>query len=160
MSAEKAGAPKRDLGQNNGSHDSLTHVGSSASTNSREHGEKAKGGAPTSGGLMDKKVTAYLQNPLADKSDDEIRETVDDYVQRTGLHDIKELLMKGAFIAQDRDNFERLAILDETDKAQLRRERTHKWDQTKTLYWTTFMCSMGSSHIFRFTSTHSSRRSI
>ncbi|BGP41910.1 hypothetical protein JCM10449v2_005905 [Rhodotorula kratochvilovae] len=89
-----------------------------------------------------KRIDALLSNPLAGKSEQELRAGVDEWVERTGLHDIRELLYKAALVAQDRDNFEHLAALDEADKEVLRMEKSHPFRQTRTLYWTVFMCSM------------------
>ncbi|GAA5853689.1 hypothetical protein JCM3766R1_000591 [Sporobolomyces carnicolor] len=110
------------------SSNSLTHVGSS-SAGSTQLDEK-------------KKQTKKLVNPLYGKSEEELMEDVDEFVEKTGLHDIHDLLRKAALVAQDKSNFDRLSQLDEEEKRFLREETTHKWRQTKTLYWQVFMCSM------------------
>lgn len=67
-------------------------------------------------------------------SEDDLMRDVDEFVEKTGLHDIHDLLKKAALVAQDRSNFDRLPQLDEEEKRFLREEKTHKWRQTKTLY--------------------------
>ncbi|GAA5855034.1 hypothetical protein JCM9279_005730 [Rhodotorula babjevae] len=89
-----------------------------------------------------KEVDALLSNPLAGKTDDELRRDVDEWVVRTGLEDERELLFKAALVGRDRDNFEQLSALTEEDKDILRNEKLHPYRQPKTLYWTVFMCSM------------------
>ncbi|GAA6050068.1 hypothetical protein NBRC10513_001374 [Rhodotorula toruloides] len=90
-----------------------------------------------------KRENQLLANPLMNKSESELCRGVDEFVERTGMTDIRELLYRAALVAQDRHNFERLHQLSEEEKVFLREEKTHKWRQTKTLYWQIFMCSMG-----------------
>ncbi|BGP33902.1 hypothetical protein JCM10296v2_005710 [Rhodotorula toruloides] len=98
----------------------------------------------SAGGMEDrKKENQLLANPLMNKSESELCRDVDEFVERTGMTDIRELLYRAALVAQDRHNFERLHQLSEEEKIFLREEKTHKWRQTKTLYWQIFMCSMG-----------------
>ncbi|GAA5934970.1 hypothetical protein JCM10213_007911 [Rhodosporidiobolus nylandii] len=87
---------------------------------------------------------ALLSNPLINKSEGDLFRDVDDFVERNpGLADIRELLYKAALVAQDRDNFERLPQLSEEEKQVLREEKTHRFRQSKMLYYQIFMCSMG-----------------
>ncbi|GJN92908.1 hypothetical protein Rhopal_005949-T1 [Rhodotorula paludigena] len=113
--------PKRQL-----SHGSDTVVGS----NSDSATEKQK------------RQDALMSNPLGNKSEEEIHRDVVEWTERTGLTDVRDLMFKAALVAQDRDNFERLSQLTEEDKEILRHEKAHPFAQTKTLYWTVFMCSM------------------
>ncbi|CEQ40022.1 SPOSA6832_01603 [Sporobolomyces salmonicolor] len=89
-----------------------------------------------------KQQNAKLANPLYDMTEEELYRDVESFVERTGLRDIQDLLRKAALVAQDRNNFERLPQLDEEEKQYLREETTHKWRQTKMLYYQVFMCSM------------------
>ena len=68
------------------------------------------------------------------KSEDELMEDVDAFVEKNDLHDIHDLLKKAALVAQDKSNFDRLPQLNEEERRFLREEKTHKWRQTKTLY--------------------------
>ncbi|GAA5967327.1 hypothetical protein JCM3765_005602 [Sporobolomyces pararoseus] len=110
------------------SSNSLTHVDSS-SAGSTELDEK-------------KKQNKKLVNPLYGKSEDELMQDVAAFVEKTDLHDIHDLLKKAALVAQDKSNFDRLPQLNDEERRFLREEKTHKWRQTKTLYWQVFMCSM------------------
>ncbi|GAA6019822.1 hypothetical protein JCM11491_000284 [Sporobolomyces phaffii] len=109
------------------------------SSNSLTHVDSSSAGSETRG--QKKSQNAKLVNPLADKSEEELMRDVEDYVERTGLHDIHDLLKKAALVAQDRSNFDRLPQLSEEEKRVLREEKTHKWRQTKTLYMQVVMCS-------------------
>ncbi|GAA5874477.1 hypothetical protein JCM8547_007372 [Rhodosporidiobolus lusitaniae] len=90
-----------------------------------------------------KSQSALLSNPLSGKDDDDLRRDVDDFMERhqldAGMHD---LLIKAAFVARDRDNFEHVALLNEDEKQVLREEHTHRFRQSKMLYYQVFMCSM------------------
>lgn len=57
------------------------------------------------------------------KSEDELRRDVDEFVDRTGMTEIRELLYRAALVAQDRSNFERLDQLSEEEKVFLREEK-------------------------------------
>jgi hypothetical protein len=41
--------------------------------------------------------------------------------------------------------FESLTQLSDQDKAELRREQTHRWDQPKTLYYLVVLCSLAAA---------------
>lgn len=60
------------------------------------------------------------------------------------MEDTLTLLRKGALIAQNHD-FESIPELDEEDLEALRYEREHKWRQTKGLYMTIVLCSIGAA---------------
>ncbi|GAA5905297.1 hypothetical protein JCM5296_001435 [Sporobolomyces johnsonii] len=89
-----------------------------------------------------KKQNAKLANPLYDMTEEELYRDVEHFVERTGLRDIQDVLKKAALVAQDRNNFERLPQLDEEEKQYLREETTHRWRQTKMLYYQVLMCSL------------------
>ncbi|KWU46584.1 hypothetical protein RHOSPDRAFT_32042 [Rhodotorula sp. JG-1b] len=118
-------------------------AGSTTSLNNRRSGSLTEVASVDGSGHEDQKATSQLlANPLMNKSEGELFADVDEFVERTGMEDKRELLYKAALVAQDRENFQRLDRLSDEDKAALRHEKTHKWNQTKTLYWQIFMCSM------------------
>ncbi|GAA5842913.1 hypothetical protein JCM5353_004135 [Sporobolomyces roseus] len=110
----------------NRSSNSLTHVNSSHGSNMSDREKQNK----------------KLMNPLYGKSEEELYRDVDEFVEKTGMHDIHDLLKKAALVAQDKNNFDRLHQLDDEERRFLREETTHKWRQTKTLYFQVFMASM------------------
>ncbi|GJN92927.1 hypothetical protein Rhopal_005970-T1 [Rhodotorula paludigena] len=89
-----------------------------------------------------KRVDALMANPLIGKSQEELFRDVDEWCERIGLTESRDLFYKAALVAQDRANFERLTQLSEEEKDILRREVSNPYLQSKTLYWTVFMCSM------------------
>ncbi|GAA6014407.1 hypothetical protein JCM10207_005450 [Rhodosporidiobolus poonsookiae] len=112
------------------SQESVTHVGSVDGN--------GKGGKVETR----KAQNALLSNPLVGKSEDDLRADVDEFVERANLTHVRELFYKAALVAQDRDNYERLHQLSEDEKQVLREEKTHRWRQSRMLYYQVFMCSM------------------
>ena len=70
---------------------------------------------------------------------------VEQFAKEKDLEDVSDLLKKGALVAQDPTAFETFEELDEDEKVALRREITHKWSQTRILYLTIILCSIGAS---------------
>ncbi|KAJ5605578.1 hypothetical protein N7510_008359 [Penicillium lagena] len=89
-------------------------------------------------------VSAKIRNPLAHLSKVQLLEEVELFSRENDLEDALSLLKKGALIAQS-DDFETLNDLVEEDRQTLRREKTHKWSQTKQLYLTIVLCSIGAA---------------
>jgi hypothetical protein len=48
-------------------------------------------------------------------------------------------------VAQNPDDFEKLDVLDDTDRNVIRYERAHRWSHPLTLYVTIFLCSVGAA---------------
>lgn len=59
--------------------------------------------------------------------------------------DILPLLRKGALVAQNPAGFEEIEDLDESDKAALRHEVTHRWQHPKALYFTIVLNSIAAA---------------
>lgn len=72
-------------------------------------------------------------------------QNVEDFANQSNLTDIIPLLKKGALVAQDPPAFEEIDELDEAEKDALRNEVTHKWRQTRSLYFTVILCSIGAA---------------
>ncbi|KAJ5010864.1 MFS myo-inositol transporter [Colletotrichum sp. SAR 10_99] len=87
-------------------------------------------------------TAALLRNPLVGLSHDELIKDVDTFTDKYGLTKYKEEFRKGALVAQASnrpDGFETITALNEEEKAMLRREVNHRWDQPFMLY---FLCSL------------------
>ncbi|KAF4976015.1 hypothetical protein FZEAL_7271 [Fusarium zealandicum] len=85
---------------------------------------------------------ALLRNPLVGLSRQELLADVDAFVNEKGLFDHREDFRKGALVAQVNNQagaFEKVDLLDEDDRAILRKEETHRWHQPFMLY---FLCSL------------------
>ena len=55
------------------------------------------------------------------------------------------LLQRGALVAQNPPAFEQITELEESERVVLRREVTNKWKQTRSLYFTVILCSIGAA---------------
>ncbi|KAF8606306.1 hypothetical protein BDV93DRAFT_489755 [Ceratobasidium sp. AG-I] len=95
--------------------------------------------------LAESNVNAKLANPLAGIPHAKLEEMALAFALSHGLSDDAELMRKGALVAQDPLAFESLSQLSDTDKAELRREQTHRWDQPKTLYYLVVLCSLAAA---------------
>ena len=69
---------------------------------------------------------------------------VEVFAREGNLDEVLPLLKKGALLAQNND-FESIEELEQEDLNILRHEKAHKWDQTKGLYMTIIMCSVGAA---------------
>lgn len=113
--------------------------------------EGAREGTRTSGsdeGPSDKAVkastAALLRNPLLVYSHSELMADVDAFTEKYGLNEHRDSFRKGALVAQASnrpDGFETIAELTEEEKAVLRKEITHRWDQPFMLYFLGLLCA-------------------
>ncbi|KAF5361194.1 hypothetical protein D9758_009026 [Tetrapyrgos nigripes] len=90
-------------------------------------------------------VNAKIQNPLYGIPKEKLLHQVEEFTREKGLDEHVAVFKKGALIAQNQKDFENMAELDESDKAILRREVTHRWDQPKDLYFTVILCSIAAA---------------
>ncbi|KAJ7594732.1 hypothetical protein C8J56DRAFT_927508 [Mycena floridula] len=90
-------------------------------------------------------VNARIQNPLHGIPKEKLFQQVEQFTREKGLEEHTTLFKKGALLAQSPKAFEELVELDEADKAAIRRETTHKWSQTKSLYLTVVLCSLAAA---------------
>lgn len=70
---------------------------------------------------------------------------VENYAKEHNLEDILPLLRKGALAAQNPAGIDHIPELDETDRAFLHAEITHKWRQPKILYFTIILNSIAAA---------------
>lgn len=88
-------------------------------------------------------TNAKLANPLGDLTDEEVMENAAAFAAANHLP--VEAFGKGALVAKRPNGFEQMSILTENDKAKLRREITHPYSQTKTLYNLVIACSVAAA---------------
>ncbi|TDZ27503.1 Arabinose-proton symporter [Colletotrichum trifolii] len=89
-------------------------------------------------------TAALLRNPLLGFTHHELMADVDDFTNKYGLNEHREAFRKGALVAQVSNRpsgFEALNMLDDSEKDVLRREDTHRWHQSKTLYFLCLLCA-------------------
>ncbi|KAG7093135.1 hypothetical protein E1B28_009418 [Marasmius oreades] len=107
----------------------------------KEHAP-ARRAPKTSVDLETQNLNAKLANPLAGIPREDLIVQATLFAEKYGLQDLTPELQKGALVAQDPTAFEEHELLDEKDKAILRRELTHRWSHPKTLYYLVILCSM------------------
>ncbi|KAI0062831.1 hypothetical protein BV25DRAFT_469992 [Artomyces pyxidatus] len=91
------------------------------------------------------RINAKLANPLAGRSHEQLMADGEAFARDHGLGHLSEEFKKGALVAQDPTAFETLPLLDDADRAVLRRELTHRWDQPGTLYYLVILCSVAAA---------------
>ncbi|KAJ7769957.1 hypothetical protein B0H16DRAFT_1516921 [Mycena metata] len=92
-----------------------------------------------------KAANAKLANPLRGVSREQLLRDVDQFAEEKGLKHLSAELQKGALVAQDPAAFESIDLLTEDDKYHLRRETTHRYHQTGTLYYMVIMSSLAAA---------------
>jgi hypothetical protein len=65
------------------------------------------------------------------------------FAQLADRPDEADLFAKGALLARDPLLYETLPMLDDADRADMLREKTHRWDHPKQLYILVICCSLG-----------------
>lgn len=88
-------------------------------------------------------TNAKLANPLGDLTDQEVMDNAAAFAAANNLP--VEAFRKGGLVAKRPNAFEKMSILTEDDKAKLRREITHPYSQTKTLYNLVIACSVAAA---------------
>ena len=88
-------------------------------------------------------VKARRHHPLGDVSREVLLEDVERFARDTGLIEKLPLLQNGALIAQGETPVQHLPHITEGEFLALRDESEKKWRQTKTLYFTILVCSLG-----------------
>ncbi|KAI1791312.1 MFS sugar transporter [Ganoderma leucocontextum] len=86
-----------------------------------------------------------LANPLAGIPHEQLMADAAKFAKDHNLGHLEEEFKKGALVAQDPTLFESLPLLTEEDKAALRRELTHRWDQPLQLYYLVILCSLSAA---------------
>ena len=90
-------------------------------------------------------VNAKLANPLYGIPADQLMDDAGNFAKEHGLGHLEDTFRKAALVAQDPPSFESIDALTEDDKAILRREITHRWDQPWELYYLVIMCSLAAA---------------
>ncbi|KAG1873095.1 hypothetical protein F4604DRAFT_1925585 [Suillus subluteus] len=80
-------------------------------------------------------INAKLSNPLRGIPHDRLMADVEIFAQERGMTHLLPELKKGALVAQDSTCYNHLPIFSDEDKRIFTEEVTHKWRQTRTLYY-------------------------
>ncbi|KIJ94154.1 hypothetical protein K443DRAFT_110897 [Laccaria amethystina LaAM-08-1] len=90
-------------------------------------------------------VQAKIQNPLRGLSRKQLMENVEEFVKEKGLEDKLGLFKKAALLAQNPKDFEQISGMTVEDMEIIRRETTHRWSQSRELYFTVVICSLAAA---------------
>ncbi|KAG1869417.1 hypothetical protein DFJ58DRAFT_766031 [Suillus subalutaceus] len=90
-------------------------------------------------------VNAKLSNPLRGIPHDRLMADVEIFAQERGMTHLLPELKKGALVAQDPTCYNHLPIFSDEDKRIFTEEVTHKWRQTRTLYYMVVMSSLAAA---------------
>ena len=94
---------------------------------------------------LNENVSAKLENPLEGIPREQLLRDAEAFAKTHGLEEYTDEFKKGALVAQNPLGFESIDMLTEEEKMELRLERTHRWNQPKTLYGLVIMCSVAAA---------------
>ncbi|PSN64692.1 plastidic glucose transporter 4 [Corynespora cassiicola Philippines] len=121
-----------------------SHGTSKSSLNNAQFNENAERRESVNDATRKSSVAARLRNPLAGMTEQAVLDDVDIWCQEKGLTQYQDEFRKGALIArvgQRDDGFEYVSQLTEDERALLRHETTHRWDQPFMLYFLVILCA-------------------
>lgn len=79
-------------------------------------------------------VTARLRNPLHGIPRDQLTRDVEAFAKEKELTEHRDILVKGAVLAQNPEEYETLDVLDDEERRAIAHERAHKWSHPTVLY--------------------------
>jgi hypothetical protein len=86
-----------------------------------------------------------IRNPLVGVPKEKLFKDIEVFARDNQLTDIVDLLKKGALAAQDPTAIEKIEEFDDSDRAELQYEVTHKWSHPRILYLTIFLNSVAAA---------------
>ncbi|KAG5359985.1 Arabinose-proton symporter [Yarrowia sp. C11] len=128
------------------SHENSDNTSDNAVMNEKVSNEHAEGlplGGVHPGGGINTELDP--ENPLSRYSRNELLEIASGFAIENGMGDKVDIFQKGALVAQDPTNFEKIDMLSEDDLYWLRREITHKWDHPLKVYYIVVCCSLAAA---------------
>ncbi|XWW95790.1 hypothetical protein V2A60_003757 [Cordyceps javanica] len=98
--------------------------------------------------VVERNLEARIRNPLEGIPRDELMRNVEEFARARGLSEHISVLRKGALVAQDPTDLDRIdgaETLTAAERAVLERERSNRWAMPARLFWTIAMCSIGAA---------------
>ncbi|KAM3537604.1 putative polyol transporter 2 [Beauveria bassiana] len=98
--------------------------------------------------VAERDLESRIRNPLDGIPRDELMRNVDDFARSRGLSEHISILRKGALVAQNPTDIDRIdgdEALTAEELAVLDRESKNKWTMPARLFWTIAMCSIGAA---------------
>lgn len=164
-----AGAPTgADTGATQGAHTSATAAGNGASLghdsndgkyspneksvlrtdniSTASHDNKEEGDLnPAAAEMIQGKAAGKVVNPLAHLSKQQLMEQADAFCNEKGLEEHRDLIRRGALVAQNPAAYQVMDELSEEEKNAITHELTHRWSHPWPLYFTIITCSIGAA---------------
>jgi hypothetical protein len=94
---------------------------------------------------MTANATGEIKNPLLGIPKHELLADVDQFADKYGMQEQRELLRKGALVAQNPADFENIVELNDVDREVLRTEITNRWKHPWSLYFTIILNSIAAA---------------
>jgi hypothetical protein len=86
-----------------------------------------------------------IKNPLLGIPKDQLFADIDEFANANGLEHMIPIIQKGALIAQNPFGIDHIGELDESDRAIINREQTHRWSHPRILYFTIILNSIAAA---------------
>lgn len=115
-----------------------------AADSSAEKGRRLSAAIPD----LNSNIDAKIKNPLQGIPKHELFAQVDEFAHEKGLAEHIPILRKGALVAQNPENYERIHgddKLSDEECLALKNEVLYKWRVPRTLYLTIITCSIGAA---------------
>jgi hypothetical protein len=90
-------------------------------------------------------IELRIRNPLVGVPKDQLIEDVTQFATTHGLNDILPLLQKGALVAQNPHDLDRVDGLEASERADIEMELTYRWRHPRTLYFTIILNSIAAA---------------
>ncbi|POW11564.1 hypothetical protein PSHT_08435 [Puccinia striiformis] len=87
-------------------------------------------------------VSAKLDNPLGGFTIEELSQQAEEFCQAHGLEEHAEVFKRGAILAADQQNLDRVPNLTEDERRFIEYETTHRWKQPLLMYYIAVLSSM------------------
>ncbi|POV97953.1 hypothetical protein PSTT_14755 [Puccinia striiformis] len=87
-------------------------------------------------------VSAKLDNPLGGFTIEELSQQAEEFCQANGLEEHAEVFKRGAILAADQQNLDRVPNLTEDERRFIEYETTHRWKQPLLMYYIAVLSSM------------------
>lgn len=121
-----------------------SHIRANGANSNAEKGRRPSEALPD----LNDNLEAKIKNPLASYSKHELFAQVEEFAHEKGLVEHIPILRKGALVAQDPDNYDKISgaeKLSEEECEALQNEVLHKWRVPRLLYLTIITCSIGAA---------------
>ena len=93
--------------------------------------------------------SAQIHAPFNRLDEEEVNNTVDDFIRETSLGLYRQYFLKGAFVAQNDRAFDgprddNLSLTEE-ESTSLEQEETRRWKHPRTLWQLVILCAIGAA---------------